>query len=230
MATNTPSPNDRGFTAFANPSTISQCWIEATDPFLQTSGLNNTEVEKLIIASCARVNQLCNRFFNQQEADEVFIWKPRTMGHKQKYVMQNDPVTSVTDIYMQLLDEFLEIQTSENLQVMQDDGILIFRNYPEELQSIQISQLALARQQEVNIWVRYTSGYTKDDVPEDIKFATQLIFNYLSAIASMQAGVKSFKTQTYSQTSSAGGSGSNADPVMTEVDNLLMPYRKINAK
>jgi hypothetical protein len=206
-----------GTKEFANPSTIDDCWIsETTTPKL---AIYNTDYsayfDAFAIAACSFVNEYCNRFFNQQQADEVFL--NRLMGSRQyeQFVLRNRPLISVDNVWEQITDTFNVV----NLDLMQFEkatGIVKLIGDVSTVSTI-LPDLVFGSTSG-NIFIRYTSGYTT--VPSPVVMATAMYAETLFEIDNTSSAIESFKTQTYSE---KAGSLEN-HPKMNLIKKLLEPY------
>jgi hypothetical protein len=216
------TPTNRGFKGFKSPTTITECWIDSGDyPNLVAFASDpkySPYLDKLIIQACSQINKLTNRWWNQQEADEIIIGdKIFLQGGYSTYILKNGPVISVTDLYAQLIDSF-SVLSSNYLQVMQD--LRTIRVLPN-LQLASTSPLPILTSSNTNVWIRYVSGYLKDDIPEDIKLATALYVTYSIVGLKNMMNLTEYSTQTYSQKNAVPTSS----PVYQQILELIKPYR-----
>lgn len=205
------TPNNRTFLTLSSPTSIDDCWIDNTYPFLINTDLTDDQINTLIIGACGMVNTYLGSYLNEQTADQIIYNYPENNARYQTFTSDNSPLISITDVYLQILGQFTKVSL-DYLEVFLDQGTFRILPYPEELTSLSINALNLANDKDISLWVRYVSGYS--NVPEDIKMATAYMFNYMYNSTLDTASVKSFKTQTYSQT--------NAKP--NEASNLLLAY------
>ena len=217
------TPNDRAKKDFIDP-VYANCWITTTDPMLVTNALTAPQQQTLIERACARINRMCNRYFNSQEADEVFINDRSYYISMQTYVLENAPLNSITDIYLQVLDQFVQI-TQDYIQEFSVEGVVRLLPFPESLQALSLSLDAIEAADKLNMWFRYTSGYTA--VPADVQLATAYMYNYLYSTSQNPAGIKSFRTQT---TTEVYGVDSMDNPALVAIKDLLTPYMRYSVK
>lgn len=214
------SPNNRGQVKFSGPTSFSECWLDIDDPFLVSTSYTDAQKQTLVIRACNAINRRANAFFNKQEADEIFINDSAYYFGYQTYGLKNRPVNSITDLYLQVADSFVEISL-DYIQEMDEAGVLKVLPVPQQQQSLQISLLKLREFDKLNLWVRYDSGYDPNDIPEDIVMATVLMYNYYTGIVTNPSGATEFKTQTYSE---KAGTSAKDNAVFAEIDQLLSRY------
>lgn len=218
------TPNNRTQKFFKNPATIAECWIDSTySPQLVAlvSRYGQPYVEKLIIRACARINKLCNRYFNNQEADEVFMRIKDNFYGYQTFVLQNAPINTITDVYVGYVDGFTLLDST---YFELSAAARIFKCIP--LVSVISSLIGPANyypSEAFNLWIRYTSGYTTSNVPEDVKGCTADLAVYM-ATAVNSGGLKNFSTLTYSQ----GNSTPDTDPLLMNIKEELAFYNLSN--
>lgn len=218
---------------FQDPQTFDQCWIDSTttSKMADLSTDDNDTFEAFVIAACAAVNKYCRRYFNQQQADDIFLDIPLNTSRYESFTLRNRPVKSIDALYLQVTNVFNTVST-EYIQIDYNSGIL--KVLPD------FNSLVLARLPEIdtvsssNFWVRYTSGFeivkagggfTTNDVPKSVQIATAMYVSYLFDIQERVSGLQSFKTQTYSESNSDGNFD---DPKLSAFKSLLNPYRKMH--
>ena len=210
------TPENRTFAPFLHPATIDDCWIDTNYPFLQPNDFSIGIKEQLIIAACAQINEMCNRYFNEQEADQVFVNKKVGNGYVM-FSLRNRPVATITDVFLQVGSQFVELN-SDYFQFSPQTGVFKIFPYPEASVSI-TTFLPYLPKDELNTWIRYTSGFSS--VPENVKMATALMYNYNISTYNNPSGATEFKTQTYSER--LAGTPTN-NPTLTQIKLLLSTY------
>jgi len=218
------TPTGRVYKPFIDPA-YANCWITIADPMLVSNSLTDAQKQTLIVRACAMINRMCNRYFNKQEADEIFINDNGQIESYCTYVLANAPIVSITDIYLQLGDTFSVLDSTDNLQLFPDDGTIRLLPQPESLVGVQGVLAWQGEYSRSNMWIRYTSGY--ETVPTDVQLATAYMYNYLYAISQNPIGIIEFKTQT---TSEKYGVERRNNPLLVAIDQLLTSYKKINVK
>lgn len=211
------TPNDREFLQLKNPATIGACWLAVDDPMLVSTSLSTLQKEKLVIRACAYVNGFTKRFFNSQIADYIQNNAQRSTRYLDTIVLPNNPVSGITDAYIQILAKFTEISL-DYLELQSDSGIIRLLTVPEGL--INIQSVVPYQFEQAQLWIRYTSGYTS--VPEDVVQATALVYNHLYTMSQDTSAVRSFETQNYKQTNATP----SESPMLLSAHQLLNPYRK----
>lgn len=220
------TPNNRTRLKLKNPAVIADCWISSTDyPNLVALAADATYgafVNKFIIQACAQINKMTNRYWNIQTADQIFMFSPQGFNQYQTYVLENRPINSITDIYLQVNETFSNVDLSY-MQLFDEERTV--RIYPLNiaLSNLQVISDRLISQT-TNMWFRYSSGLATADVPEDIKQATAMYVNYIVNGFKDTALVASFSTQTYSQTNSKPGD----NPLLLQIKDMLKPYTLIS--
>jgi hypothetical protein len=204
-----------------DPAELSECWINSTTtPELTAlnASLGATYFQTLCIAACAFVNNYCNRKFNTQTIDQIYLNETfRGLSYKQ-FQVDNKPLTSVTKMWVDVAGTFSEVA----LTYMQIDTSLgVIKIIPDALSTILTSVPIVTMPNHVNIWIRYVSGYAVADIPKDLQMATALYLTYLYEQSKSDGSVESFSTQTYSQ-KNTGGKGSGK---MMTIEALLKKYK-----
>jgi hypothetical protein len=214
-----------------DPQTIGACWITPTQyPNLVKYGADPTLspfLDAYIIEACAMVNDICKRKFNKQQADMIVPNTNLYIGSYRNISLENTPLVSVDDIWINVLDTFAEVSL-DYMQLDISSGLLkILPNFTTYVQTtLPYFQFGSA----ANIWIRYTSGYEIDrttdpeepinKVPATVQRATALCVDYLMGLDGLVPNVSEFKTQTYSQKSS----NSKEDPIMSRIKEMLRDY------
>lgn len=209
---------------YSNPATINECWInEAYSPRLtDLDTAYPTFFDNFVIRACARINKMCNRKFNLQQADDVFLDRSVLSYDYVTFQIKNRPVQSIDKVYIQVLDSFTEVEQNY-LQLDSESGVL--KVLAQVYTTAAIPYGFYANSRSINTWVRHTSGYeitspTVNEVPDDVREATALMVSYLFEVDQMDGTAKSYKTQTYSQTNVAG----DESPKVMEIKEILQPY------
>lgn len=214
------TPNGRTRLSFHNPLDINSCWITANDyPNLSVMANDPTQgayIEKMIVTACAQINRLCNRYWNNQTADQIFVNDKDYYGGFQTYILENGPINSVTDMYLQVSNTFLQISPQYLQQFSDERTIKVFPFIQYAGISNTFHQVDVSSK--LSFWIRYNSGPDGVNVfiPEDIKYATSLMVDYLSN----PSGVISFRTQTYQQVNGTR----NTNPLYDMILSLIEPY------
>jgi hypothetical protein len=218
-----------------DPQTIEQCWIQPDSfPNLIAIAANPTlapYLNQMILQACAAVNRICQRKFNAQTIDQIFMNQNLLFDQYLPFAIYNLPLIEVEHVWLQVVQNFSEVSL-QYMQVLPAEGIVkLLPNFTAYAQtSIPLYQLGTA----VNLWIRYRGGFEVDytdsedpvnEVPFDVQFATALYVNYLAASYDLQSGVESFKTQTYEQ---RNVKKLDEDPVLSRVNNMLKPWRLNN--
>lgn len=218
-----------------HPASIEECWIQ-TNMFpnlvrYSTDPAKSPYLENTIISACAMVDDMCNRFFLQQQQDEIFMDTLLSSSKYNTFVLANFPIASIDKVWVQVVSTFNEI-SNNFLQVMDREGIV--KILPTFSTNASIPYPFYIDNTSTNVWIRHTSGYevdytgsnTTNDVPYDVRLATALLVDYLYASFEVPSGIDSFSTQTYSQKNSSASS----DAVMSRVNSLLESYKVNNVK
>lgn len=216
------TPNNRQRKVLSDPKTIGECWITSSDypnlAALAADPAYSAFVDKFIIQACQGINRLTNRYWNRQEADYIYINERFFYRDYQTYVLPNTPVNSIVDIYLQVNETFLPVDLTY-LQLMTDERtmkIIPLLNY-----SNSVSPVAnLVGDDKLNLWIRFNSGYDKADIPEEVKYATALYVSYLVSANENLSGVKSYRSQTYSQENSTPDS----NPLFLQIKDMLQDH------
>jgi len=220
------TPNNLPRKVLSDPVNINECWItSASSPNLIKYAANpllSPFVNSYIIEACALINEMCNVKFNEQQVDMVINNKSLYTGSYQSVVLDNRPVQSVDNIWLNVVDTFAPVSLAF-IQLDSETGILkIMPDFTTYVQTtLPITELSGAS----NLWVRYTAGYAIVDVPVLVKKATCLAVDYLFGLDGLVPNVDSFSTQTYSQKNSKGGV--KEDPILSRIETLLSSYKKI---
>lgn len=193
---------------FSSPASFGECWIDATtSPAMAAlSAENEGYFEALAISACSWVNSYTQRYFNKQQADQIFINQDLPQLEYIVFQLQNRPLITVDKVFLNIAGTFTEFNL-EYIQVDTQAGVL---KLPPDLNNLVVAateQYGTYRQS--NIWVRFTSGYeierdidgafVTNDVPVEVQQATARYVQYLRDIDKRVSGVGSFKTQTYSE-------------------------------
>lgn len=213
-----------------DPQTIEECWIQQNSfPNLAALAANPATSEFLeayIIEACAAINDLCNRQFNKQQQDQVFISKDMMFSEYNRFALNNRPLESVDNVWLQIGSTFSVVAT----EYTQIDTVSGFAKILPNILTTAASQIQ-NRNDSVNVWIRYTAGYAVDysdsntinEVPMAVRRATAKYVDYLFASDGFTPGIKEFRTQTYQQKNSTAGG--DDDPVLSMINKLLTPYR-----
>lgn len=218
-----------------HPESIDECWIQPSmfpnlvkysADIAKSPYLNDT-----IITACAMADDLCNRYFLQQQQDEIFVNQILTNNQYQTFVLSNIPVASIDKVWSQIVSTFNEISRTY-IQLLDKQGIV--KILPTFSTTSSVPYPHYINESANNIWIRYTAGYevdysesnTTNEVPYDIRLATALLVDYLYASFEVPSGIDSFSTQTYSQKNSSAES----DAILSRVNNLLEKYKLSNVK
>jgi hypothetical protein len=221
------TPNNRARKVFIDP-VLNDCWITNADyPNLANlvTEYGATAVNNLIVVACARINKMCNRYFNTQQADEIFINDASYYNGYYTYVLKNSPITTIDDIYLQVNESFGAIDLSY-LQVFTAERTI--KVLPNVITSLTTALFASAELStgKLNLWIRYTSGYAKADVPSNVKYATALMVEHLASGQSGNGDVVEFATQTYREKRAK----SSESPLYSMIQDLIKPYKLYTAK
>lgn len=214
---------------FSNPTTFDECWVDSsTSPQLAEFATDYpTYFDSYVISACAYVNKQCNRYFNQQQADQIYLNTSFQYSDYKTFVLRNRPLATVDNVWLQITDTFTEVSTNY-IQIDTLAGVV--KILPDVFTASSAIRFPLSTRNASNVWIRYTSGYeitkvdgafTVNDVPEPIKLATAMYVSFLFEQGNMDSTAKSFKTLNYSQTN-AGGMESGK--LMT-INNILAPYK-----
>lgn len=227
MATLPTGPNGRTILQAQNPTKISECWVNTSD-YSFLADVDND----VIVMACSWVNEYCDRKFNQQTVDESFITVSNRHYNYKPYVLEVRPLVSIEDIYLQINDNFLQLDL-DYVQMFPEDGM--FKLLPTVEDSTEIQEFVLYADafEQVNLWVRYTGGYESANVPVEIRYATALYAKYINGMSGSLDNIASFKTQTYSETrtkATGDGQGGMADPspALAEIKSMLGKYRDVS--
>lgn len=207
-----------GALEFTNPTNLSEAWISATTT-PRLADLNtkySSTFESFVLAACAFVNKHTKRYWNKQQADDIFLGAKLFYGTYNEFALTNKPVETIDTIWVQVADTFTEV---DQTYLQLDKSASIIRITPTINIINAVSLPTGLYNNNSNLWVRYTSGYESADVPFDVKLATALYVDYLYSMDSMDGGVDSFSTQTYSQKS-----GTKESPKIERVMSMLAPY------
>ncbi len=215
---------------FADPTSITTCWIQSSMyPNLAKYAADATKSPYLntaIIAACAAINKMCNRKFNKQQADEIFPNETLMYRDYKTYSLKNRPIVTVDNCWVNVTNTFAPIDLNY-LQLLTEEGIV--KILPTFSVYVQTTLPWYAYQTASNLWIRYTSGYavdysgghTTNEVPEPVRLATSMYVDYWFSRFELTGGVKSFSTQTYSQTSA----GKGEDPILSAIEEILTPFK-----
>lgn len=218
--------------SFKNPQTIDQCWINSRfSPMLDNYGESYPlYVDRFIISACSAVNRMCNRYFNKQQADEIFTNESLQAYFYTQITLKNKPIISVDKAWLNITGTFNEINLQYLMQAT-DQGTIKLLPDVAISSSIVTNQLYIGKT--TDLWVKYTSGYVTDQadvdsnnqlIPADVALATAIIAEVmLERAMSTSTGGKSFKTQTYSETSF----GFEEDPKFKQAKEMLKPYKLV---
>jgi hypothetical protein len=200
---------------------IGDCWIDATTTPNLAKYAADTSLQpylnSFIVAACAGINKLCNRKFNTQEFDQVFMNDILWVRDYKVYPLQNRPVTAVNNVWLQIVNTWTSV-VSTYWQLIPNEGIV--KILPTFNPYALVTLPSYFWPVTTNIWVRFTSGYAKADVPMPVKIATSLYVDYLYSRSNLIGGISQFSTQTYSQTNAIG----DQDPQFAAIKMLLEPY------
>lgn len=212
-----------------HPSTIDECWIQDTMfPNLVKYKADSTKspyLNNIIISACSLADTICNRYFLKQTIDEIF---PNTLLSHERYnefVLKNIPLIEVDKVWIQVVGTFSEI-TDTYLQIMEEEGIV--KILPTFSTTASVPYPFYIDNTSTNVWIRYESGFDVDysgthstnEVPFDVQLATSFLVDYLFAGFDTPSGIKSFRTQTYSQENSTADN----DPSYSKALNILNKY------
>lgn len=204
-----------------DPANYSECWITDNETYGLAKIKANTEKEPYlqdyIVDACAEINRICKRKFNKQTIDKIFKNQDLLVSHYITLVLDNVPIESVTNAWLQTADNFTPINT-DFFQIMFDEGVV--KAMPKNFFLAYSSIPPNLAPSSSNLWVRYVGGYDIADVPRPVKRATALMVEYLFGFESLDVGLKSFRTQTYSETYS----GTEDDPVLSKIKHMLKDY------
>ena len=221
MTDQVAGPNSTPVKYPVDPSTYATCWIDATttpnlakyyaDPTL------TTYFQSFVIAACAGVNKICNRKFNSQEMDQIFPNDILWVRDYKPYPLQNRPVTAVTGVYLQIVNTWTSIVPTY-WQLLPNEGIV--KILPTFNPYALVTLPSYFWPVTTNVWVRFTSGFAKADVPLPVKMATALYVDYLYSRSNLIGGVSQYNTQTFGETMAIGDQDSQYAAIKT----LLEPY------
>lgn len=213
-----------------DPQTIDEAWIQDDMfPNLAAYAADATKspyLEDYILEACAAINDMCNRKFNQQQQDQIFISKELYFSSYNEFVLDNGPLVSIDRVWLQIGDSFSEV----SMDFAQIDTVSrVVKVLPNVANAAK--PLVQDRNDTVNVWIRYTGGYevdysgsnTTNEVPRPVRRATAKYVDYLFASDGFTAGIKSYRTQTYSQTNATGNVAED-DPVLASISMILKPY------
>lgn len=216
------TPLNRTRLVLSDPAFYANCWIQDSDfPNLQSLVIKygNAFVDNLIMQACGQVNRITNRWWNIQDADEIFINDKATYLTYETYILKNSPINSIADLYLEINDQFIPIST-QFLQIFSAERTFkILPSVFQQQQSPQIFSL-VNKTTALNLWIRYNSGYTPANMPFDVKYATALLVSYYASALNNLDGISSFKTQTYAQTFTKP----SENPLLLQVKEMLKPY------
>lgn len=216
------TPNNAPKLNFYDPATVGDCWIAVSDfPNLMSYNSDPSKqpyLNNAIINACAFINKICNRKFNKQKAQEIFMNETLAFRDYKVYTLRNRPLISVSNVWLNITNTFSPIDLNF-LQVLTEEGII--KILPTFSVYVQTTLPFYAYQTASNLWVEYTSGYDKADVPMPIKLATAMYVDYLYSRFSLVGGVSNFSTQTYSQ---GNITKAGEDPILVSINDLIEPY------
>lgn len=208
---------------WADPKTINDCWISSTDfPNLAKYASDATKspyLENAIIAACAAINKICNRKFNKQVIDDIYTNEVLAFRDYKVYALKNRPVVSVDKVWLNVTNTFALIDPTY-FQLLPSEGVL--KILPTFSVYVQTTLPFYAYSTASNLWIRYTSGYEKTDVPQDVKLATAMYVDYYFSRFNLTGGISSFGTQTYNQTNVTKP---DSDPILVAINEILKTYK-----
>ena len=213
----------------SDPSDIITCWIQPTS-YPNLVAYNNDPVKQpylefYIMQACAAVNRMCNRKFNLQQMDQIFLNEHLWVRDYKAYSLQNRPLISVDGVWIQVVDKWTQV-VQQYFQVSPNEGIV--KVLPVLNPYVQVTIPSYVWGASTNLWFRFTSGYHVDystgvainDVPAPVQMATAMYVDYLYNMSNTAGGVSSFRTQTYSETRVGG----EDDPLIKSIKMILQPY------
>ena len=223
------TPDGAAQKVLSDPTTLDTAWVQPSDfPDIQADSTKSAMLTSMILASCAAINRMCNRKFNQQQTDTIIPDTGLFYRDYKTVPLWNTPIVSVDAIWLQVVNTFAVVA----LTFIQIDYTNSWVKILPTFQTyVQTTLPVWALTPSTNLWIRATTGYSVDyssghstnEVPWPVRMATQLYVRYLYASVSFSAGLKSFSTQTYSQTSAAP----KDDPMLGAIENMLAPYKLI---
>lgn len=200
---------------------IADCWIdETTMPNMAKYHADATLApyfDSFVVAACAGINKLCNRKINKQQFDQIFPNDILWVRDYKTYPLQNRPVSSVDGVWLQIVNRWVSV-VSTYWQLIPNEGLI--KILPTFNPYALVTLPSYFWPVTTNLWIRFTSGWAKADVPMPIKIATCLYVDYLYSRSNLVGGVSQFSTQTYSQTAAIG----DQDPQFATIKLLLEPY------
>lgn len=210
-----------------DPTSITQCWVQPSDfPDIQADATKSLILNSMIIAACAAVNRMCSRKFNQQQIDTIIKDQGIFYRDYKTFDVKNSPIVSLDNAWLQVINTFAVLDLTYLQVDVSSNWIKILPTFSVYVQST-LPFWALTPS--TNVWLRATTGYAVDysnpaspinDVPSSVIMATQFYVRYLYGVMNLPAGVKSYSTQTYSQTNSTAAD----DPLLSTVKDMLSPY------
>lgn len=208
-----------GRKTFSSPTLYADCWIdENTSPAMAAINTESSGYfESLVIAACQWVDNYCRRHFIRQQGDQIFVNHELPLREYVVFQLYEKPLVSVDNAWVNVGSTFVPI----DLTYMQIDTTSATVKLPPDVTNLLSSSIPLPGVgRDVNIWIRYTAGYST--VPADVVQATARYVKYLYDLDNVVSGIGGFKTQTYSQSAL---SSNQVDQRLLSVQEALNKYK-----